>query len=148
MAESDELDISVRRLEELRVLAVDVCELLRLLGIGARRAENAAVALDMLEAGDIDVLLTDVVMSDMSGLELARRATAIHQELQVIFASGNTVPEQETLEFGWSTLRKPYSLAQLQDTLQSASNRQAKRKVGRAITTRVRDSSDKPGSGP
>jgi CheY-like chemotaxis protein len=156
MAESgDDPDVPVRRPEELRVLAVDddpasldaLCELLLLLGIDARRAESAAGALDMLAVGDIDVLLTDVVMSDISGLELARRATAMQPSLEVIFASGNTLPEQETRQFEWSALRKPYSLAQLQDTLQSASNRQAKRKAGRGDHNRFRDSGNKPGSG-
>lgn len=159
MAESgDRPDLPARRLEELRVLAVDddpasleaLCELLLLLGIGARRAENTAAALEMLEAGDIDVLLTDVVMSEMSGLELARRAAATKPDLEVIFASGNTVPEQrEALQFEWSALRKPYSLAQLQDTLQSASDRQAKRKADRDRVDHDRShgADDKPRSG-
>ncbi|SAK86198.1 PAS/PAC sensor hybrid histidine kinase [Caballeronia fortuita] len=155
MAESDDDPCApVQRLEDLRVLAVDddpasldaLCELLQLLGIGARRAEDAAVALEVLKAGDIDVLLTDVVMSDMSGLELARRAAAMKPDLEVIFASGNTLPEQETLQFEWSALRKPYSLAQLQDTLQSASSRHAKQKAGRGDHARIRASDDKPAS--
>jgi CheY-like chemotaxis protein len=156
MAESgDDPDVPVRRTGELRVLAVDddpasldaLCELLLLLGIDARRAESAASALEMLQASDIDVLLTDVVMSDMSGLELARRAAAMQPNLEVIFASGNRLAEQENLQFEWSALRKPYSLSQLQDTLRSASNRQAKRKAGRRDHDRFRDSDKKPGSG-
>jgi len=86
-------------------------------------------------------------MSDMSGLELARRATVMQPDLEVIFASGNTLPEEETRQFKWSALRKPYSLAQLQDALQSVSNRQAKRKADGGDNDRVRDSDDKPGSG-
>ncbi|WP_250504257.1 response regulator, partial [Caballeronia sp. AZ7_KS35] len=147
---SEEPEGPVRRPEELRVLAVDddpasldaLCELLLLLGIGARRAGNAAAALEMLQAGDIDVLLTDVVMSDMSGLELARRATSIQPDLHVIFSSGNTPPEHEALHFKWSALRKPYSLAQLQDALHAACDRQPKQKAGSGGHESVRDSDD------
>lgn len=60
----------------LRVLVVDddkasldaVCEVLALLDIRPVRAGNAAAALDALRAADFDILLTDVVMPDMSGL--------------------------------------------------------------------------------
>ncbi|CAG9229702.1 Histidine kinase [Paraburkholderia sabiae] len=155
MSESgDGADGPVWHLEELRVLAVDddrasldaLCELLQLLGIGARRAENAAAALKELEAGDIDVLLTDVVMPDMSGLELARRAAAMHPDLKVIFASGNRLPDQETSGLDWSALRKPFTLTQLQDTLRSARNRRAKQKAGGGDADRLRGPDDQQGS--
>ncbi|MFM0626959.1 response regulator [Paraburkholderia xenovorans] len=42
-------------------------ELLMLIGMNSRRADSAAAALNALQAEDFDVLLTDVVMPDMSG---------------------------------------------------------------------------------
>ena len=89
--------------ESVRILVVEddaasldaTCELLMLLRINPQRAENAAVALNALEADDFDILFTDVVMPDMSGIELARRALGIRPELRVIFASGNAIPEPE-----------------------------------------------------
>ncbi|QYD70086.1 PAS domain S-box protein [Paraburkholderia edwinii] len=150
----DDADGRVWRPEELRILAVDddsasldaLCELLLLLGISAQRARDAAAALQALQESDFDILLTDLVMPDMSGLELARRATSIHPQLQVIFASGNDLPDQEPLTSGWSALRKPYTLAQLQGALQSASNRQAKRQAGSGESDRGREARDKPDS--
>jgi PAS domain S-box-containing protein len=132
---SNENAAPVWRPEKLRVLAVDddaasldaMCQLLVLLGIGPQRAANAGKALETLKACDYDILITDVVMADMSGPELARRAVAIHPELRIVFASGNTLPDEEKLAFNWSALRKPYTLDQLRQALQWASQPQANR---------------------
>ncbi|TCK32684.1 PAS domain S-box-containing protein [Paraburkholderia sp. BL8N3] len=124
--------------ESVHILVVDddaasldaTCELLMLLRINPQRAENGAVALNALEADDFDILFTDVVMPDMSGIELARRALGIRPELRVIFASGNAIPDHERFAFNWSALRKPYTLNQLRIALQSANNPRAERHAG------------------
>lgn len=120
--------VSSKRSGNLRILVVEddvasldaTCELLSLVGINAQRAENAEAALRVLETGPVDVLLTDVEMPDMSGIELARLAVGMHPELEVIFASGNALSFDEELPFKWKTLRKPYTLDQLRAALQSA----------------------------
>jgi len=119
--------------ERLRVLVVEddvaslgaTCELLELIGMRARRADSAAEALAALDAHEFDVLFTDVVMPEMSGVELARRALEIRSPLRIIFASGNPVPEQERLPFEWSALRKPFTLEQLRSALRPQSDRHA-----------------------
>ncbi|HEX7907648.1 MAG TPA: response regulator, partial [Paraburkholderia sp.] len=118
---------SVWHPESLRLLVVEddaasldaVCELLMLIGISPQRAENAAAALNAIEAHDFDILFTDVVMPDMAGIELAQRAFAIRPGLRIIFASGNAIPDHEQFPFSWSALRKPYTLDQLRVALQS-----------------------------
>ncbi|MDB0573918.1 PAS domain S-box protein [Ralstonia solanacearum] len=112
----------------LRILVVEddaslrdaVCELLALIGISPQRAGTAAEALNILQAEDLDVLLTDVVLPDMSGIELAKRAFEIHPELRIVFASGNPIPDDGSFAFKWTALRKPYTLDQLRMSLQSA----------------------------
>ncbi|WP_175160417.1 hybrid sensor histidine kinase/response regulator [Paraburkholderia fynbosensis] len=114
--------------EGLRILVVEddvasldaTCELLMLLGMAPQRAESAAAALNALDADDYDVLFTDVIMPDMSGTDLARRAASAHPALRIIFASGNVVPEHERFDFEWSALRKPFTLDQLRAALQPA----------------------------
>ncbi|CAJ0702386.1 Sensor histidine kinase RcsC [Ralstonia edaphis] len=111
----------------LRILVVEddaslrgaVCELLMLIGITPQQAASGAQALAALKAGPFDVLFTDVVMPDMSGIELAQRASALHPELRVVFASGNPIPDHDRFAFRWTALRKPYTLDQLQHALQS-----------------------------
>ncbi|CAJ0772302.1 hybrid sensor histidine kinase/response regulator [Ralstonia chuxiongensis] len=111
----------------LRILVVEddaslrgaVCELLTLIGITPQQAASGAQALATLRAGSFDVLFTDIVMPDMSGIELAQRAFAQHPELRVVFASGNPIPNHDRFAFKWTALRKPYTLDQLQQALQS-----------------------------
>ncbi|WP_439894296.1 PAS domain S-box protein (plasmid) [Ralstonia sp. 25C] len=111
----------------LRILVVEddaslrgaVCELLMLIGITPQQAASGTQALEALRAGSVDVLFTDVVMPDMSGMELAQRAFALHPALRVVFASGNPIPDHDGFAFKWTALRKPYTLDQLQQALQS-----------------------------
>jgi len=121
----------------LHILVVDddvasldaTCELLMLIGMGPHPAASAAQALNTLDRNDFDVLFTDVVMPDMSGTELARRASAIRPELRITFASGRAVPENEALGFEWSALRKPFTIEQLRVALVPADRPQASRRA-------------------
>jgi PAS domain S-box-containing protein len=61
---------------------------------------------------EIHLLLTDVVMPGMSGHELAKRLTARHHNLRVLYMSGytyNVIAEDGTLEEGLSFLQKPFT---------------------------------------
>ncbi|MBB0022195.1 PAS domain S-box protein [Ralstonia pickettii] len=116
----------------LRILVVEddaslrgaVCELLMLIGITPQQAASGAQALEALQAEAFDVLFTDLIMPDMSGIKLAQHAFALHPELRVVFASGNPIPNHDRFAFRWTALRKPYTLDQLQHALQSMMARQ------------------------
>lgn len=59
-------------------------------GFGLLEAENGFEALKIAERheGDINLLLTDVVMPGMSGAELAARLRNQHPGLRVLYVSG------------------------------------------------------------
>jgi CheY-like chemotaxis protein len=76
--------------------------------------EALALATDRLDA--IDLVVTDVVMPQMGGRELAERLHARRRSLKVLFTSGyteNGIVHGGVLEEGLSFLQKPYDRVEL-----------------------------------
>jgi CheY-like chemotaxis protein len=65
-----------------------VARSLRIFGLRVLEAGAAAQALELLASERIDLLLTDVVMPDRSGYELAELSTQVNPEMRVVFMSG------------------------------------------------------------
>jgi two-component system cell cycle sensor histidine kinase/response regulator CckA len=85
-----------------------------------------ALAMAAEHEARIDLLITDVIMPEMNGAELARRVADIHPEAIPVFMSGytaNVIAHHGVLDEGVHFLQKPFSLAQLsvalRDILQS-----------------------------
>ncbi len=57
-------------------------------GYGVRAAESGVAALAMLQHERFDLLLTDIVMPELDGIELAQRAAALHPDMRVMFITG------------------------------------------------------------
>ncbi|MBV9931405.1 MAG: response regulator [Alphaproteobacteria bacterium] len=111
-----------------RILVVDDNEevgflaetLLRELGHGVSRATSGAAALATVERGRFDLVLTDVVMPGMSGLELAERLAAIRPGLPVILSTGFSDEIARSGTGGRSVLYKPYRLDSLAEAIDAA----------------------------
>jgi len=76
---------------------------------GSAQALREAELLD----GELDALLTDVMMPEMNGKELAEAITALYPHVCVIFASGYTksvLGEDWVVERGFHFIQKPYSI--------------------------------------
>lgn len=94
-----------------------LCELLTLIGHQAQGVATAEKALELLTSHD--VLLTDVNLPGMSGIELARHALLVHPAMAVIFSSGADAPQD--LGFKSHLLPKPYTLVKLKEVLAAVS---------------------------
>lgn len=82
------------------------------LGCDAISAESAAEALDQLGSRKVDLVLTDVVMPGMSGVELARLIEQAHPGVPVLLATGYS---DEIVKRGseFVVLAKPFGAADL-----------------------------------
>ncbi|HEU4724930.1 MAG TPA: PAS domain S-box protein [Candidatus Eisenbacteria bacterium] len=89
-------------------------EILKELGYDVRTARSGGEALAVLEEqrGEIDLLVTDVVMPEMDGRELARRARERFPSLRLLFVSGYSgalPPPVDERAPDLSFLAKPYT---------------------------------------
>jgi signal transduction histidine kinase/two-component SAPR family response regulator len=94
-----------------------LCEVLTKLGHFAKGVASAEAALHELEANKFDVLLTDVRLPGMSGLELARRAFANDPSTKIIIASGYGSIARDEFEFETTFLPKPFNIESLKKVL-------------------------------
>jgi len=95
---------------QLRELFRDVLELH---GYKVLDAPNGRAALDVAAAhqGTIDLLLTDVIMPEMNGRQLADRLLATRPGTKVMFASGYSADDlvRHGVEAGMAYMQKPFS---------------------------------------
>ncbi len=103
--------------DEEQVRAI-VQSFLRRQGYSVIPAQNAGEALLLCESREerIDLLLTDVVMPQMSGPELARRLARIRPEMKVLCMSGYTddsIVRHGVLDTGVAFIQKPVTPALL-----------------------------------
>jgi len=80
------------------------------------RDGTEALALASGHAGQIDLLVTDVVMPDMNGRVLSQRLTQVRPTIKTLYLSGYTddaILHHGVLEEGVAFLQKPFSLGAL-----------------------------------
>ncbi|MBI5905212.1 MAG: response regulator [Deltaproteobacteria bacterium] len=87
-------------------------------GYGVLEARSGGEAIDLCSRhrGTIHLMLTDVVMPGMNGVELSKRLAPIQPGMKVLFMSGYTVDaivHQGILESGIAFLQKPFSMDSL-----------------------------------
>jgi CheY-like chemotaxis protein len=100
--------------EDVAAVRVVAREMLERHGYTVLEAADGAMALGLAEKhyGEIQLLLTDVVMPDVSGRELADRLVALRPQLKVLFMSGYTddaIVRHGVLQEGIAYLQKPFT---------------------------------------
>jgi CheY-like chemotaxis protein len=82
-----------------------------------------AICLAREHAGEIHLLLTDVVMPGMNGRDLAKNLLSLYPNLKRLFMSGytaNVIAHHGVLDPGVHFLQKPFSLKELADKVREA----------------------------
>ena len=111
-----------RMLRGLKVLVVEddasvragIVDALLAFGCDVHQAPGGTEALALLASGRPGLLLTDYLMPDMTGVELAVRARALMPELPVLVATGYAdMGAIESAIGNGAVLRKPFQLAEL-----------------------------------
>lgn len=83
-------------------------------------AENGYEALETLKAGPVDILITDIRMPVMDGIQLSREAMKLHPNLKIIILTGYEEFEyaKQALELSaLSYMLKPFTKQELEDTI-------------------------------
>jgi CheY-like chemotaxis protein len=87
-----------------------VAEFLEDAGYEVVQATGGREALDLLSGHtDLKMIISDIRMPDMSGIELANMATRRRRDLKIILISGYFVSQQVDCRF----LRKPFRMREL-----------------------------------
>ena len=87
-------------------------------GYAVVAVDRGTAAVPLLEQQRFDLLLTDIVMPEMDGIELARRATELDPDLKVMFITGFAAvalnPDSKAPKDA-KILSKPFHLRELVD---------------------------------
>ena len=106
-------------------IRANIRDCLQQLGYRVQEADNSDAALQICEEmqGNIDLVMTDLVMPGKGGHELAREIAERYPNVRVLFMSGYTedsASRREILLRGRPFLQKPFSVADLAKAVQEA----------------------------
>ena len=113
--ESDKAMIRILLAEDDQVMREYLARALERAGYAVASVDRGTAAIPLLETESFDLLLTDIVMPEMDGIELARRAAEMVPGLRVMFITGFAAV---TLKAGREmpnarVLSKPFHLREL-----------------------------------
>ena len=74
--------------EDDESMRVYLTRALERVGYAVTAVDRGTAALPLLESEPFDLLLTDIVMPEMDGIELAQKAAAVAPDIRVMFITG------------------------------------------------------------
>lgn len=103
--------------------ATTLAERMELRNIATQTANNGKEALEMVHSSPPDVVILDLKMPDMSGLEVLQGIKSLHPSIEVIMLTGHgsTVSGIEGMEKGaFDYIMKPVELTELLEKIHLA----------------------------
>ena len=113
------MDSNPKRGDEVILLVDDEIELLKIsarllgtLGYTVHKAQGGQEALDYLSTGHVDLIILDMVMPHMDGVETLRNIRKIKPEQKVVILSAFAEPDRiaQVKELGGSTFMEPFEI--------------------------------------
>lgn len=116
----DELAGRLLYVEDNAQIAEITCMMMEDMGLEITQASSAEEALVIAGDGELqfDMVLTDVVMPGLSGVQLARRLNRRWPSLPIVLVSGFSDELAAGYGAQYELLRKPFTRGALLDTLQ------------------------------
>ena len=112
-------------------------EFLRILlekdGHTVQAAANGAAAIDLVDRHDFDLIITDIRMPGMSGLELLAEVKKLRSELPVIMITAFASPEdavQAMRDGAFDYITKPFKVDEIKRVIKSATTRKSAERGG------------------
>jgi two-component system response regulator HydG len=112
------------------------CEALQDAGYGVETAGSGEEALAFMGSAPVDILLSDIKMPGMTGLELLKRAKEISGQIDVVLMTGHATVDNaiEALRLGATDyITKPFALDELTRRLESVAERKELRVENRLL---------------
>lgn len=106
-------------------------------------ADNGQQGLDLVMDGRVDVLISDLRLPVMDGVELLKRAKAFDQEIEVILITGHGTVEvavEAIKEGAYDFITKPVRKAQLLRAVEKASERQYLQRENKELRSQLSQS--------
>jgi DNA-binding NtrC family response regulator len=111
---------TVLLVEDDDLIRLTTTEMLSDIGCNVKEASTAQEALNILDEQHVDILLTDVGLPGISGLQLARDVHARRLDLRLVIATGDSGVKPEAAQVGAILIVKPYTPESLRQGLEDA----------------------------
>jgi CheY-like chemotaxis protein len=114
--------VSILLVDDDDFMRETVADILSALGYEVAHASNGNAALEILSNdGWVDILLTDLAMADMGGLELAQRVRGLYRLMPIVFVSGSAeIAEVPSELHPYRLIQKPFRISDLEATIAAA----------------------------
>ena len=106
--------LAILLVEDDPLIRLNTAELLEDLGHRVTEADNAGDAMKALDAGPVDVIITDLGLPGVSGADFAAMARKARPDVAIVFATGaEPGPDLIGNDAASYLLRKPFGAADL-----------------------------------
>jgi two-component system response regulator HydG len=141
--------MSIRKTPTILVVEDDaesraaMLKVLESVGYKTLEADNGQQGLDIILHESVDILVTDLRLPVMDGVELLKRAKVADQEIEVILITGHGTVEvavEAIKEGAYDFITKPVKKAQLLHSVEKASERQYLSRENKELRTQLSQS--------